>query len=85
MTPKHVPIRPRRLWLSELSTAMVDSIVDKMGIRSWAGWPRFEIGTATDGAIANVLQGERLYQQSQRTELVDELKVVFDHSVDFAG
>lgn len=81
----HVPIRPRRLWLSELSTAMVDSIVDKIGIRSCAGWPRFKIGMATDGAIANVLQGERLYQQSQRTALIDELTVAFAHIEDFAG
>lgn len=35
---------------------MVDSLVDKVGIRSCASWPRLEIGRATDVAIANDLQ-----------------------------
>jgi len=62
---------------------MVDSLVDKVGIRSCAGWPRFEIGRATDVAIANDLQAGRVYQQSHGTALVDELKTAFDFNEDF--
>ena len=63
---------------------MVDSLVDKVGIRSCAGWPRFEIGRATDVAIANDLQGRKVYQQSHGAALVDELKTTLDSTEDFA-